>query len=169
MKSYLLAAMITTGLLSISTTAMCANAQNAADIIKDKAISYAIYYKKNPNFDIKTASSELSQNAIDLGKIYGGGYQLTLSDITSEQCLTELAKLGIDSQTFVNKALAGQYKTIVDVNGNIVMLIAGGAGQLTYTVIDKGGYCTIDKSIHDAYWAANIIRLGIDGINVVFS
>lgn len=169
MKSHLLAAIISAGLLSISTTAMCANTQNAANILKDKAISYAMHYEKDTNFDIKTASRELSQNAIDLGKIYSSSYQLKLNDITSEQCLEEVANLGIDSQTFVNKALASQYKTIVVVNGNIVMLIAGGAGQLTYTVIDKGGYCTIDKSIHDSYWAANIIRLAIDGINITFS
>ncbi len=169
MKSYVLATIMSAGLLSIATTAMGANSQNAANILKDKAISYAIQYQKDTHFDIKTASRELSQNAIDLGKIYSSGYQLNLTDITSAQCLDELTNLGIDSQTFFKKAIAGEYKTIVNVNGNIVMLIASGAGELTYTVIDQGHYCMVEKSVHDAYWAANIIRMGIDIINVTFS
>jgi hypothetical protein len=169
MKSYFLTAIISAGLLSISTTAMSANGQNGSDILKDKAISYAIQYQKDTHFDLKAASRDLSQNAIDLGKIYGSGYQLKLTDITSTQCVEEVANLGIDSETFVKKALAGQYKTIVNVNGNIVMLVAGGAGELTYTVIDRGGYCMVDKSVHDAYWAATVIRMSIDVINVTFS
>ena len=47
-------------------------------------------------------------------------------------------------------ALAGYYKQIV-VNGNVVMLIAATAGKITYSILDNGNYCYIDKSIKDAY------------------
>lgn len=169
MKLHFLTTLFSASLLIGAQAYAAPQAQDGANILKDKAISYAVQASKEANFDMKAASQQLSQDAFSLGKIYSSGYALKLSDVTSEQCLEEVAQLGVDSQTFINKALAGQYKTIAVVNGNFVMLIAAGAGELTYTVIDKGGYCTIEKSIHDAYWAANIIRLGIDGINVAFS
>src|SRR5436190_14586613 len=95
---------ISAGLLTTSMIAMSASSQPAVEVFKDKAISYAVQYEKNANFDLHAASRELSQNAQALGKIYGSGYQVTPNDITSEQCLEEVAKLGLDSQTFVNKA-----------------------------------------------------------------
>jgi len=169
MKSQLLTMIFSMSLISLSTAHAYPQAQDGAKILQDKAISYAMLATKDTHFDIKAASQELSQNALDLGKMYSGKYELTLRDITSSQCMDELSKLGIDSGQFLDKALAQQYKTVFTVNGNQVMMIAAGAGELTYTVIDQGGFCTIDKSIHDAYWSANIIRLSIDGLNVTFS
>jgi hypothetical protein len=156
-------------LISLSTTYAYPQAQDGAKILQDKAMSYALYSAQHANFNTKAASRELSQNALDLGKIYSGNYQLQLADITVEQCVDEVTQLGIDSENFINKAIARQYKTIVTADGNVVMLIAGGAGELTYIVINQGKYCTIDKSRHDAYWSAAIIRLAMDKLDVMFS
>ena len=143
------------------------DADAGSKIFKDKAIQYAIQAAKNPNFDFKAASNKLSENAITLGRIYAQG--VLESDITSAACVAEIAELGLESQNFLNKALAGGYKTYGVVNGNFVMLISASAGQIAYLAIDRGGYCLVDKSIHDSYWAGKVIRLGIDGLNVAFS
>jgi len=169
MKFQSLPILLSISALSVATAYASPQAQDGAKILQDKAISYAMHAKADAQFDVKAASRELSQNALELGKIYSGNYDVKLNDITEEQCLNEVAQLGVDSESFLNKALAQQYKTIATVNGNQVMMIASGAGEITYIVIDKGGYCTVDKSRRDAYWAANIMRLGLDGLNVTFS
>lgn len=169
MKLHFLAAFFSAGLMVSAAAHAVPQVQYGANIIKENAISYAMRSSQDAGFDVKTASRQLYLDTKNLVEVYnGGGYNL-VDDVTSAQCFAENAKLDIDSQTFIKKALGGQYKTISMVNGNLVMLIAGGAGELTFTVIDKGHFCSIDKSIHDSYWAANIIRMGIDGLDVTFS
>jgi hypothetical protein len=166
MRGTLLTATISVGLFLFSAQATYANPADSARVLEDKAISYANRYANEPNPDIKIAAHDISQDAIMLGKSYSQSYGLRV--ISSAECLDEVTKLGVDSETFTQNALAGKYKTIV-VNGNIVMLIAASAGTLTYTVLDKGNYCNIEKSTNDAYWTAYIFRLALGGINITFS
>lgn len=167
MKRILIMAGLVAGISALSAASAAPDAQYGANIIKEKAIHFATEAAKDPHFDMQAASRVLSQDAMALGKVYGHGFAML--DVTSAQCLEEVALLGLQAQTFLNKALAGEYKTIVMVNGNLVMLAAAGAGSITYLAIDRGGYCHQEASIHDSYWAANIIRLGMDGVNLAFS
>lgn len=156
-------------LLTVCFFTQYAFANPASDFLKNKAKNYAILYANNPKVDLKAASRELSENALKLGEMYENKYAMQFSPVTTQQCLEVVTNLGLDSNNFLNKAMLGQYKKIAIIDGNIVMMIAGGAGLLTYTVIDKGGYCHKEKSVHDAYWAANIILIGIDDIDMMFS
>lgn len=167
MRGRLLTTAIFVGVFLLSAQCIYANPADSARILEDKAISYASRYANDSNFDIKIAARDISQDAIMLGKNYSLIFGLKV--ISSAECLEEVTKLGTDSEMFTQNALAGKYKTIVMVNGNLVMLSGASAGTLTYTVLDKGNYCNVEKSTSDAYWAAHILRLALGGINIAFS
>lgn len=158
MKTKLLA-LATTGLLVVCMQAAYAD---SANYVASTARDFAM----NPNLDIKAAQHYLAQNPLGLGHSYAQNYGVQLK--TSAECLEEVAQLGIDANTFTQNALAHQYKTIAVVDGNIVMLVASGASLLTYTVLDQGNYCNIEKSTNDAYWAAYVFRMGMSAIDVAF-
>ena len=167
MRVNLLSVATAVGLLLISSQTIYANPSNSARILEDKAISYASQHANETNFDVNVAAQDISQEAMMLGKNYSHSYGLTT--VSPVECLEEVAKLSMDSGNFAQNALSGQYRKIMMVDGNAVMLVASAAGTLTYVALDKGGFCNKEKSTTDAYWTARIFRLALGSINVAFS